>query len=138
MEHTIKSLYTIFDGPESLDEANAPWDDVVREDFHVVVYRDRYPVTPGHLLFVPKYNSIDVLSDAFEDAVRYGRQRVKEGEWDAYNIGINMGAAAGQTINWPHIHLIPRRNGDVEDPIGGVRNTIPGKGNYRSPNYRKD
>lgn len=138
MEHTIKSLYTIFDGPGSLDEANAPWDDIVREDFHVVVYRDRYPVTPGHLLFVPKYNSIDVLSDAFEDAVRYGRQQVKEGEWDAYNIGINMGAAAGQTINWPHIHLIPRRNGDVEDPIGGVRNTIPGKGNYRSPNYRKD
>lgn len=138
MEKSLSSIYKVFDGPDTIEEAAPPWDDVVREDYHVIVYRDRYPVTPGHLLFVPKYNSIGVLNDAFEDAVRHGRQKVKEGEWDAYNIGINMGTAAGQTINWPHIHLIPRRNGDVEDPIGGVRNTIPGKGNYRSPNYRKD
>ena len=132
------SSYKIFDGPETIKESNAPWDDVVTEDFHVIVFRDRYPVTPGHLLFVPKYNSTSVLNDAFEDAVRYGNQKVQEGEFDAYNIGLNMGQAAGQTINWPHIHLIPRRKGDVSDPIGGVRNTIPGKGNYRSPSYKKD
>lgn len=136
--NTIASIYKIFDGPDTLEKAKAPWDDLVQEDFHVAVYRDRYPVTPGHLLFVPKYNAINVLTDAFGDAVRYGNRKVKEGEWDAYNIGINMGAAAGQTVNWPHIHLIPRRKGDVEDPTGGVRNTIPGKGNYRSPDYKKD
>jgi diadenosine tetraphosphate (Ap4A) HIT family hydrolase len=44
---------------------------------------------------------------------------------------MNWGEAAGQTVPYPHIHLIPRRKGDVEDPVGGVRNTIPGKGNYR-------
>jgi len=128
----------IFDGPETIAESNAPWDDIFSEDFHVIVYKDRYPVTPGHLLFVPKYNSMNILNDAFEDAVRYGNRKVQEGEFDAYNIGINMGAAAGQTIFWPHIHLIPRRKGDVQDPVGGVRNTIPGKGNYRSPDYKKD
>ena len=44
---------------------------------------------------------------------------------------MNVGEVAGQTIMHCHIHLIPRREGDVDDPIGGVRNTIPGKGNYR-------
>ena len=128
----------IFNGPEALVDTTVPWDDVFREDFHVIVYRDKYPVTPGHLLFVPKYNSMEILKDAFDDAVREGKAMVASGEWDGYNIGFNQGEAAGQTVPWPHIHLIPRRKGDVEDPIGGVRNTIPGKGNYRSPNYRAD
>jgi diadenosine tetraphosphate (Ap4A) HIT family hydrolase len=44
---------------------------------------------------------------------------------------MNWGEAAGQTVAYPHVHLIPRRKGDVEDPVGGVRNTIPGKGNYK-------
>ena len=128
----------IFDGPEDLEDSGAPWDDIVQEDFHVIVYRDKYPVTPGHLLFVPKYNSIEVLKDAFYDAVTYGKKMVAGGEWDGYNVGLNIGESAGQTVQWPHIHLIPRRKGDIEDPVGGVRNTIPGKGNYRSPNYRAD
>ncbi|MFC1896195.1 HIT family protein [Thermodesulfobacteriota bacterium] len=50
---------------------------------------------------------------------------------DGFNVGVNIGQVAGQTIMHCHIHLIPRRQGDVDDPIGGVRNTIPGKGNYR-------
>ncbi len=51
---------------------------------------------------------------------------------DGFNIGLNEGAAAGQTIFHVHIHVIPRYQGDVEDPTGGVRNVIPGKGNYRN------
>ena len=109
----------------------APWDNTVREDYHVVVYEDKYPCTPGHLLFVPQQNSKHVLRDAFADAFDYGHKKVEEGEWDGFNIGFNYGEAAGQTVPWPHIHLIPRRKGDVPDPVGGVRNTIPGKGNYR-------
>jgi len=128
----------IFDGPEEIEQSEAPWDDTVRQDFHVVVYRDKYPVTPGHMLFVPKYNTMGILKDAFEDAVQEGKRMVEAGEWDGFNVGLNYGPAAGQTVPWPHIHLIPRRKGDVEDPIGGVRNTIPGKGNYRSPDYRAD
>jgi diadenosine tetraphosphate (Ap4A) HIT family hydrolase len=120
----------IFNGPDYIDESPAPWTDVEREDFHVAVYRDKYPCTPGHLLFVPKHNTVGILTNAFDDAVRYGQDKVESGEWDGFNIGMNYGEAAGQTVNWPHIHLIPRRKGDVEDPTGGVRNTIPGKGNY--------
>jgi diadenosine tetraphosphate (Ap4A) HIT family hydrolase len=123
---------------DHIEDASVPWTDCVQEDYHVAVFRDKYPCTPGHLLYVPKYNTLGVLSDAFEDAVRYGKTMVEAGEWDGFNIGLNYGPSAGQTVMWPHIHLIPRRNGDVEDPVGGVRNTIPGKGNYKSPDYRAD
>lgn len=111
--------------------ADSPWTDTFRQDFHVAVFYDKYPCTPGHLLFVPQQNSKHVLRDAFADAFDYGQQKVDLGEWDGFNIGFNYGEAAGQTVSWPHIHLIPRRKGDVPDPVGGVRNTIPGKGNYR-------
>jgi diadenosine tetraphosphate (Ap4A) HIT family hydrolase len=116
--------------PEDKTHSSAPWTDVVQEDFHVIVYQDKYPVSRGHLLFVPKYNTTHILSEAFNDAFRHGRAMVKSGEWDGFNIGLNYGKAAGQTVEWPHIHLIPRFEGDVEDPVGGVRNIIPGKGNY--------
>jgi len=49
---------------------------------------------------------------------------------DGFNIGMNTGASAGQTIDRCHIHLIPRRTADVDDPRGGVRHTMPGKGYY--------
>jgi diadenosine tetraphosphate (Ap4A) HIT family hydrolase len=128
----------IFDGPNTIHETIIPWTDVTEEDFHVVVFKDKFPVTPGHLLFVPKYNTMGVLKDAFEDAIREGKRMVEAGECDGFNIGLNYNSAAGQTVMWPHIHFIPRRAGDVKDPVGGVRATIPGKGNYRSPDYRED
>lgn len=56
---------------------------------------------------------------------------------DGYNIGMNCGAAAGQTIFHLHVHLIPRYDGDVTDPRGGVRNAIPGKGDYISTDRLK-
>ena len=123
--------YIFKDLPDDIDDSSAPWNDLVDEDYHVKVFKDKYPCTPGHLLFVPKYNTLGVIRDAFEDALRLGRDMVDQGQWDGFNLGLNYGTAAGQTVNWPHIHLIPRRTGDVEDPVGGVRNTIPGKGNYR-------
>jgi diadenosine tetraphosphate (Ap4A) HIT family hydrolase len=111
----------------------APWDDQVKElsDFHVAVFCDRYPVTPGHLLFVPHYNTTSVIADAMDSAVRHGQTLVKKRVCDAFNVGINMGAAAGQTVMYPHVHLIPRRAGDCADPTGGVRGVIPGKSNYK-------
>lgn len=121
----------IFTGPEHLDDSDAPWTDTMRKDFHVAVFYDKYPCTEGHLLFVPQYNSTGVLNETFADAFDYGKKMVDAGEWDGFNIGMNYGAAAGQTVSWPHIHVIPRRHGDVIDPVGGVRNTIPGKGNYK-------
>ena len=127
---------------ETLEQAHAagvaPWDLKIGEysDYHVSVFQDRYPVTPGHLLFVPQYNTDDVITDCFESAMRHGRRMVRDGECDAFNIGINMGAAAGQTVMYPHVHLIPRRHGDCADPVGGVRGVIAGQANYKATGYQ--
>jgi diadenosine tetraphosphate (Ap4A) HIT family hydrolase len=110
----------------------APWDNLVDEKHTTMVYLDRYPCTPGHRLYVPKDNdNANWVVWAMQHALNDGLYMVKSGECDAFNIGLNWGEAAGQTVMYPHVHLIPRRHGDVADPVGGVRNTIPGKGNYR-------
>jgi ATP adenylyltransferase len=134
----IMNNHIFKDIPDLIEDTSVPWTNCIQEDYHVAVFKDKYPCTPGHLLYVPKYNTLGVLSDAFEDAVRYGKTMVEAGEWDGFNVGLNYGPTAGQTVNWPHVHLIPRRKGDVEDPTGGIRNTIPGKGNYKSPSYKQD
>lgn len=113
----------------------APWDQQIAEKTTTMVYLDRYPCTPGHRLYVPKNNdNSNWVVRAFENALADGIHMVKTGVCDGFNIGYNSGEAAGQTVMWPHIHLIPRCHGDVEDPVGGVRNTIPGKGNYKKGN----
>jgi len=128
---------------ETLEQAQdagvAPWDLEVDRltDYHVAVFQDRYPVTPGHLLFVPQYNTDAVILNCFETAMREGRRMVKAGECDAFNIGINMGQAAGQTVMYPHVHLIPRRVGDCADPVGGVRGVIAGQANYKTAGYQQ-
>ena len=110
----------------------APWDNEIDNRSQVVVYLDKYPCTPGHRLYVPKDNdNANWVVRAFEEALADGLAMVNQGKCDGFNIGLNWGEAAGQTVMYPHIHLIPRRVGDVEDPTGGVRNTIPGKGKYR-------
>lgn len=114
----------------------APWTDLVSEDQGVVVFRDRYPVTPGHLLFVPKYPGNVPIETAFGAALCAGQRMVNQGECDGFNIGINIGTAAGQTVMYPHIHLIPRRLGDCEDPVGGVRGVVPGQANYKKEGYQ--
>jgi diadenosine tetraphosphate (Ap4A) HIT family hydrolase len=127
---------------ETLTQAQAagvaPWDLVVERltDYHVAVFEDRYPVTQGHLLFVPQYNTDGVITDCVDSAMREGRRMVDAGECDAFNIGINMGTAAGQTVMYPHVHLIPRRLGDCADPVGGVRGVISGQANYKSASYQ--
>ena len=116
----------------------APWDLKVENlsDFHVTVFEDRFPVTLGHLLFVPSYNTTAIIVDAFESAMRHGQKLVDSGECDAFNVGINYGLAAGQTIMYPHVHLIPRRNGDCVDPVGGVRGVVEGQANYKNNSYQ--
>jgi diadenosine tetraphosphate (Ap4A) HIT family hydrolase len=117
----------------------APWDLSVERltDFHVAVFQDRFPVARGHLLFVPQYNTDDVIQECFESAMREGRRMVAAGECDAFNVGINMGQAAGQTVMYPHVHLIPRRHGDCADPVGGVRGVISGQANYKASGYQQ-
>lgn len=126
---------------EDLDQAKlqgqAPWDDTVRRDFHVAVFRDKFPVTKGHLLFVPQYATWELIRSCVDDAIREGNRMVEECECNGFNVGINVGIAAGQTVPWPHVHLIPRRDGDTPNPVGGVRRVVDGRGDYKSPNYQE-
>ena len=127
---------------ETLDDAQvagvAPWDQQVQElsDFHITVFEDRYPVTRGHLLFVPNYNTDAVIIDCMESAMLYGRRLIEPGNCEGFNIGINMGTAAGQTVMYPHVHLIPRRHGDTANPVGGVRGVIFGQADYKATGYQ--
>lgn len=115
----------------------APWDDLVDDLQGVRVFRDRFPVTRGHLLFVPEADQPVLITQCFQLAYLRGQAMVRGGECDGFNVGMNMGAAAGQTVMYPHIHLIPRRGGDCEDPVGGVRGVIPGQANYRKSSYQQ-
>lgn len=115
----------------------APWDDLHLDLHEVKVYRDRYPVTPGHLLFVPEKDAPELITQSFRYAHLMGVAMVQRGECDGFNIGLNSGVSAGQTVMYPHVHLIPRRSGDSPDPTGGVRGVIPGQSNYRNISYKK-
>jgi diadenosine tetraphosphate (Ap4A) HIT family hydrolase len=116
----------------------APWDLEVPElsTQHVTVFRDRFPVTSGHLLFVPRTNTDEGIVVCLGTALITGQQMIARGECDAFNVGLNMGEAAGQTVMYPHVHLMPRRAGDTVDPVGGVRGIIPGQANYRKGDYQ--
>lgn len=113
-------------------EGRAPWNKVALDTRDFVVYEDIFPVTHGHMLVVPKINTTDYLARCFKFAVEMGTQNVQsENDVTGYNVGINIGESAGQTCMYPHVHLILRRDGDMEDPRGGVRHVIPHKGNYK-------
>jgi len=130
-------MATLPDLETAQQQGVAPWDNLVWQDFHVAVYRDAYPVTKGHLLFVPKFNTPGVIADAMASALTQGQRMVDNQECEAFNVGINMGTAAGQTVMYPHVHLIPRRKGDCEDPTGGVRGVIARQQNYKISGYTK-
>jgi len=105
----------------------------------VVGLWDTYPVSPGHALLVPVRHVatwFDATPDeqaALLDTLRLAKNCIESRQSpDGYNIGINCGASAGQTIFHLHVHLIPRYAGDVVDPRGGVRHVIPDKANYLS------
>jgi diadenosine tetraphosphate (Ap4A) HIT family hydrolase len=113
-------------------DGRAPWTNVELDTREFVVYNDIYPVTEGHTLVVPKVNHEDNLMKCFKFAIAMGQQNVEtdSNNITGYNVGINMGESAGQTCMYPHVHLIFRRDGDMEDPKGGVRGVIPSKQKY--------
>jgi len=112
-------------------EGRAPWTNVIYDTRDFVVFEDAYPVTEGHTLVVPKSNTQEELLKCFKFATAMGNENIQsENNITGYNIGLNIGASAGQTCMYPHVHLIFRRDGDTEDPKGGVRGVIPSKQKY--------
>jgi superfamily II DNA or RNA helicase/diadenosine tetraphosphate (Ap4A) HIT family hydrolase/HKD family nuclease len=106
----------------------------------VFALRDAFPVSPGHLLVVPRrhvatwFESTSDEKLAILGAIDQARERIgREHQPDGYNLGVNVGAAAGQTVFHLHVHVIPRYVGDVADPRGGVRRVIPHLANYLVP-----
>jgi len=99
--------------------------------------RDSYAVSPGHTLVIPKRHVASFFELTPEEveacmALITGEKKLIDETFnpDGYNIGVNVGQAAGQSIFHVHIHIIPRYAGDVENPQGGVRHVIPNKGHY--------
>ena len=113
---------------------------VLDSNDHAVAVADAFPVSPGHTLVIPKrHNScyfelaMDEIAAVHELLCRMKTRLDETLNPAGYNIGINIGEAAGQTIGHLHVHLIPRFLGDIAEPRGGVRNVIPGKGPYQLP-----
>lgn len=104
---------------------------------HLRVVRDAFPVSPGHTLVVPERHvaSLFELSTEEQAALWAAVAKVREElaaelRCDGFNVGLNDGPAAGQTVPHAHIHVIPRFAGDAADPRGGVRWVVPGKAAY--------
>lgn len=103
----------------------------------IITRLDRYPVSPGHTLVMPArhVSSIHDLTvheqNMLIQALKDAKERLqREYNCDGFNIGVNLGEAAGQTIEHIHFHVIPRYEGDVPNPRGGVRWVIPEKADY--------
>lgn len=102
-----------------------------------VAFLDGFPVSKGHTLIIPKRHVVslwEMTSEEYMDAFALLRQvkNVLQEQFNpaGFNVGVNCGDAAGQSVLHAHIHLIPRYTGDISNPRGGVRNIFPGKGDY--------
>jgi len=119
---------------KALDEKTVPWTEIEYRTKDFWVFRDAFPVTEGHLLFVPTTLQSVSLWECYKAAYKFGFDGVESEKWQGFNVGQNVGEVAGQTVMYPHVHMIPRRTGDMPDPRGGVRHVIPSKGNYKNGN----
>jgi diadenosine tetraphosphate (Ap4A) HIT family hydrolase len=110
---------------------------LVAENDLAAAFLDAFPLNPGHCLLVPRRHEPDFLSLTPEEQaavwalVAPVRRHIEAAATpDGYNVGINIGQAAGQTVAHAHLHVIPRHQGDVADPRGGIRGVIPARARY--------
>ena len=115
---------------------------ISKKDFEIenelaIVRFDDFPVNNGHLEVIPKRHVKDWWNTTQEERIAIFNlldeaKKIIDDKYkpDGYNIGMNLGEAAGQSVMHLHVHLIPRYKGDVENPRGGVRGVIPEKQNY--------
>ena len=110
---------------------------VIAESGAGVAFRDRYPVSSGHTLIIPRRHVATIFDLDLQEELDLW-QLVREVKRDldvshaptGYNVGHNAGPAAGQTVGHAHVHVIPRFDGDVPDPRGGIRWVIPENAAY--------
>jgi diadenosine tetraphosphate (Ap4A) HIT family hydrolase len=102
-----------------------------------LVHPDTYPVNPGHCLITPRRHIAEYFEATAEEKLAMWQlldevKPIIDRKYgpDGYNVGVNIGAAAGQSIPHLHIHVIPRYKGDVENPQGGIRGVIPHRRKY--------
>lgn len=124
-------------GPKTCAFCMVPSTRVIDKNATAIVIRDGFPVSPGHTLLIPKRHTASFFdlseqerSDLFTLLNRARQDLDETFRPQGYNIGINDGAAAGQTVPHLHVHLIPRFEGDLPDPRGGVRWVLPEKAKY--------
>jgi ATP adenylyltransferase len=117
-----------------------PVERVVYRNELAIAFYDGYPVSDGHALVIPVRHVVDYWGltaaerEACHNLLEALRNKIQQSDPQVtgFNIGLNAGQSAGQTVFHCHFHLIPRRDGDVQNPRGGVRHVIPGKGHYKS------
>jgi diadenosine tetraphosphate (Ap4A) HIT family hydrolase len=119
------------------DFLEIPADKIIYKDEYFFIIKDGFPVSPGHLLIISNVVCRDYfeLNDAQKLSLTKAIDNAKaliemEYKPDGYNIGMNCGEYAGQTVFHFHCHVIPRYKGDMENPRGGVRHCVKGKGEY--------
>jgi diadenosine tetraphosphate (Ap4A) HIT family hydrolase len=119
------------------DFSEIPKDKILFKGEHFFIIQDSFPVSPGHLLIVSnsiksdyfKLNKLEL--EELNRMIHKCKEIIeKDQKPDGYNIGMNCGEAAGQTVFQFHCHVIPRYFGDMKDPRGGVRHCVEGKGYY--------
>jgi len=106
--------------------------EILLQNTNAIAFYDKYPVQRGHLLIVPKRHAATYF-DATDEEIMAIHELIKQGKAlldreyspDGYNIGVNVGEYGGQTVMHLHFHLIPRYQGDIDDPRGGIRKAIP-------------
>ena len=117
---------------------NLPKSRIIDEDDFMLVIKDKYPVTKHHTLFIPKRHAEDYFElyqpeiNSLNSLLTKHKEKIltNDNTVTGFNIGINNGEDAGQTIFHCHVHLIPRRKGDIKNPRGGIRGVIPSKKDY--------
>lgn len=123
--------------PSAVDKLGIAESQWISSNEFAFVVQDKHPVSPGHLLVVPKrlvpswwHATLEERIAIMELVDRMKEELDRTMRPDGYNVGFNTGAAAGQVSEYLHVHIIPRFRGDVADPIGGIRHVIPEKASY--------
>ena len=137
MREAVASSPSSADPQPDCPFCNIPEECVLAESRHVVAIRDRYPVSEGHTLVIPKAHagtlfalSAEIQADIWRLVAKVREDLRSQLNPDGFNVGLNDGQAAGQTVQHTHVHLIPRYDGDVADPRGGIRRVVPEQATY--------